>query len=239
MGSPLSHAGLASPMPRPLIADFIISEPNFGGGRDTDAPAIDGAFALSRDRLPSAKPPVSHSGNHFQRDPKQHPYGFDRSEHARLLARPFVAAKSIPIADLLIANVIASARLLGDGRGATRSSAAFSALAMHGRGCVLSARKSAEPGADVAQQRDEVAKPPHLHKRSPCKENPNESEDDPQQQDRHYLQELHNIDYEYRRIVHAPPIARFFTRTKINSRLAVSRAAVAGGARGTLERIER
>lgn len=135
MSRRLSCTGQPSP-PCQLVHCVLASAPHFGGGGDTDAPAIDGAFTLGRNRAR-----LVGGSAHFEQEGKWSPQ-----------------------------------------------------CAAEGRGRVYN---------------DDVIYPAQ--------------------------QGLCGV----RRIWHALAIARFFIRTKINPHLPASRAVVAGGASGTLERIER
>ena len=92
-----SHAAFASRMPGSLVQAVTLFARYLGGGRDADAPAIDGAFTTlgGWDRaLPGAE--RQDFTDNFDDHPEQGCHAFHRTQHQRPIARPFVIAKTNP-----------------------------------------------------------------------------------------------------------------------------------------------
>jgi len=91
--SEAAHAALA--IADDLLRDVAIFARRLGGGRNADAPAIDGALAaLGRRGCTPPRPEGQDFTNNFDDHPEQGLHAFHRTQHQRPIARPFAPAKS-------------------------------------------------------------------------------------------------------------------------------------------------
>ena len=259
MARPLSCAGSTQVLAGRSIADVIVSELHLGGSRDADVPAIDGTLALGRDRLSSAKPPVSNSGHYFQDDPEQDPYGFDRTEHARPMARSFAPAKSnrraaaprgqasrltiFPICGPLMVAGKACASIFAGGRRRGKAGpidGAISALAMLGRDRPLRAPQLAHIGAGVKQESKSARQQRAARLREEFHEDMEREPQQKKQQPRHRLEEFRHAEGEVKQLVmHTPPIARGINGASRNALIITPTRDAGGGVSDQVERTER